>query len=848
MEVVKEVGDQVHAGSGGAIARTRSTGVTFKPPKTHDMVRSLFDPTVKKSFLEVCIFLVLLSNFVTAYKFAHWFGVPFTKNVYLLQYIFWRLCYNVGIGIVLHYQSHYETLTRWAREHRWFDKGNKSKLAQFLQFEIKSKLVDTADVYRYPEELNVWLIFRQFVDLILMQDFDTYVIYVYLSMPSHWADLVNWRSLVGVALIVFNVWVKLDAHRVVKDYAWYWGDFFFLLNDSELVFDGVFNISPHPMYSIGYLGYYGVSLICGDYKVLLVSILGHFLQFQFLKYVETPHIERTYGVAADDEAEGKVANNHQIDDLIAKENYDYSRPLISIGVWFNNFDKLRVGDLFTAFTVTNLLLWFVFHRPSNTFLLWATFMAKFTSWSLITFVLFKQSKEKWFTKLYLRNGYTQVYSYQQWQFLYNFTQTVTYVLLVIQTFQQAVNVGWDRFNYSKLIFGMLLCALQVWCNTEIRDAISDFGWFYGDFFLGNYINTRRLTSQGIYRYLNNPETILGVAGVWGTVLITDFRWENITLALLWTLTNFVLVKFIEKPHIVKVYGDANRVSGVGKTLLSLKPLRRVSEIVDNVEHIILRSLLYDNTGKQMSDTSASVEGDGSKTRDDPLSVTKRRNNVKDWEHVVQSAVRHVTTRLAPHCEFDISFATRDGSVVLPETVTLLWRLPQELYNERDWIGLYNVLDTKNNREVTRVSSHGHWTPALASDSQVKEHAVSGEAVFDFRLLVFRPGIYEFRYHSNNSHKVLMISEPFEVALPSFDMASEERFRTELVDFLKSVRAFKSGHFDFQNGNLTVRELRDVILHNVGVELTCEYIKRVNGDVSVISDKAWHIKSILEELP
>ncbi|KAL7413484.1 phospholipid methyltransferase-domain-containing protein [Mrakia frigida] len=270
-------------------------GKIFVVPETHSFIYHLFSPYTRKSHLDI-LTLVMLGSQCLLFCL-----IPLRQSriIFLVLFIIFRLAYNFGLGWILRKQSTKQYIVKEIVKRGWLDEKKQPQIARWCKRELEGKIGTGYVFEEAPVEFTVWLIFRQVVDVILLNDFVSYCWFAwsYCSFPANqslWMHVLRWVG--GWTIIGFYVWVKVDAHRVVKDYAWYWGDaFYMILLKKDLVFDGVYDLAPHPMYSLGYAGFYGLSIIVASYTVLFVSIAAHAAQFGFLLWFENPHIERVYG-------------------------------------------------------------------------------------------------------------------------------------------------------------------------------------------------------------------------------------------------------------------------------------------------------------------------------------------------------------------------------------------------------------------------------------------------------------------------------------------------------------------------------------------------------------------------
>ncbi|CAG8984048.1 hypothetical protein HYALB_00002989 [Hymenoscyphus albidus] len=799
-------------------------GTIFTVPQTHDMVSQLLDPRQPKNLSDVVVLGVLALHILALYLLPS----PLKRPVFAGIFLFWRGCYNVGIGWLLHIQSNHKRLISWAKKWSFFENpatgmNPRPWLYNLLKRELETKIPEDYKFEEAPIEYNTWLVFRRVVDLILMCDFVSYCLFATACggrpIGEGWGlSIARWVT--GIILVVFNLWVKLDAHRVVKDYAWYWGDFFYLI-DQELTFDGVFEMAPHPMYSVGYAGYYGISLMAASYNVLFISIIAHATQFAFLVYVENPHIEKTYNPPPPRKREDKPSQR-DIDRANAsaarREGIEYyelpkfpspapavpTQPIQTHNLMgITNIDLFRITDL-SVILLQGYVLLVTLWSP-NTRFFQTMFALNAFAWRIwhtggLGLILHAQSNKKMWTRHFVKYGESTDEAWRQWKGMYHLSMTMCYASFIAAAWKMyAVPQDWGYgLALLKHILGTGLVALQLWTSVSIYESLGEFGWFFGDFF---FDQAPKLTYSGIYRYLNNPERFIGLAGVWGAVFITRSK-AIFFLALFSHLLTLGFIQFVEKPHMQKLYGRALRAeAGLTKSIRrSLPPpLKKWQGSVDKV---------LGETGNFVEDFLEAAR---------PKFAAGVSTIVRDTTALFsQYPARLTLTRLAPDLA---GFDPRDYSIAIESTTSVTaphgdpssdkertdqfkplmfdygapikvkWTAPVN-HSPKDWVGLYMVADNAS-RDVTRLSSAGRWVATVPNeyefspadkgilvsnqiisgkdrrDGSTRDYA-RGEMVFVGDKLFWTSGVFEFRYHHDGKHNVMSISLPFEIRISRFD--------------------------------------------------------------------------------
>ncbi|PPJ56586.1 hypothetical protein CBER1_01799 [Cercospora berteroae] len=799
-------------------------GIVFTVPHTEDMVSQLFDPRQPKAASDIAIVVALGLQFFLMWILPSFLRVP----VFAIVFLFWRACYNFGIGWLLHNQSHHKRLVSWAKKTKIFENpktGNNPRpaLYSFLKTEMETKIPKDYKFEDAPLEYNTWLLFRRVVDLILMSDFTAYCLFAYAcgGRPENEKvamTLARWTF--GCVLIAFNLWVKLDAHRVVKDFAWYWGDFFYLI-DQDLTFDGVFELAPHPMYSIGYVGYYGIAMMAASYKVLFISIIAHAAQLLFLAFVENPHIERTYN------APPPLKRTNDIPDS-PPNRPQYSTRLLSAGnvnsisgpgltsapspvhnlIGLQNIDLHRVTDV--SVILLQVYLYTVAFLTPSTWLWQAFFVLSAVTWRLwysvgIGFILDRQSNKKWWTRHFLKFGESTEEAWRQWKGIYHISTVMCYTTFICAAWKMYGMP--DDWTYSmallRHVIGLALISLQVWTIASIYESLGEFGWFFGDFFFPQ--EAPQLTYGGIYRFLNNPERTIGLAGVWGAAIMT---WSKsiFFLALLSHVLTLCFIQFVEKPHMHKLYRqNIRQQSGVSKTMQRTlpSPVKKWQSSANRVLDETLDSLedFLDQAGPKLaSGFSSFVQDSQTLFSQFParLTVTRLAPDLAGFDPKDYS-VEIVRTNALKSDAPPSGREGENGQQPLKRTdsfervvveygapIRVKWSAPLQ-HSKRDWIGLYRVGDNAS-REVTKLGSQGRWsatnpgvhdynkadTGILVADQRisaadrkdgVEKDFLTGEVEFSGDKLWWTQGVFEFRYHHDGKYNVMATSLPFEIKIP-----------------------------------------------------------------------------------
>jgi phosphatidylethanolamine N-methyltransferase len=309
----------------------------------------------------------------------------------------------------------------------------------------------------------------------------------------------------------------------------------------------------------------GIALMTASYQVLFISILAHAGQFAFLILVETPHISKTYNPPEPRrtrhhpeklDLEDRPATS-QSDSVVADSGMLYET--VKQPAPMHHIVGPQNTDLHRSIDITVILLSFYMFclatLTPNTFAVRSLLFVHAFAWRLwyvlgLGYILDRQSKKQNWTRHFVKYGDSKEEAWRQWKSLYHLSMIMCHASLAAAVWKMySLPPDWFLgLTLLRHVLGVSLLALQLWTSASIYESLGEFGWFCGDFFFDP--PTSNLTYSGIYRFLNNPERVLGLAGVWGMALIT-WNAPIFYLAATAHILNLAFLQFVEKKHMQK---------------------------------------------------------------------------------------------------------------------------------------------------------------------------------------------------------------------------------------------------------------------------------------------------------
>jgi phosphatidylethanolamine N-methyltransferase len=282
----------------------------------------------------------------------------------------------------------------------------------------------------------------------------------------------------------------------------------------------------------------------------------------FLFFVEEPHIKRTYG------------SGQSLDRGKMKVLYDPKSgwfPDKKDNIFLADVDLFRSGDMAVVlFSAYALLLAFLPTAPVWSLAqvgFWRTF-----HWGALGTILWAQSKWGSWNNHFTARGRTIYEAFGHWKNTYNMSLTLNLVSFVAASIRYSL-IDWDNSNLISprwiacLAVGGVLIALSVWSFLSTWEAVGEFGWFYGDFFVPPENFRTQLCYTGIYRFLNNPDAVTGYAGQYGAAIISQ-RWEIFIVAVASHVMNMIFLQLVRKWRVAEKHHSLGMVGHLKAPVLS----------------------------------------------------------------------------------------------------------------------------------------------------------------------------------------------------------------------------------------------------------------------------------------